>query len=429
MRTPRAALALARAEAVRIVRHPLILASLAGIAALWAYDLAAPGGAESFPVVSVEVELMQLQLLLVGASAFLIANLTRLRPNRFKALAQEAVAPIPAWQRTFALLLATAIPAGLALLLSLLRIVYIAAQPTAAGPVPVAEVLAIPTVTLLAAALGVVVARARSVLVGTLALALAAMSIFIGNFVLTDNKRWLLPLVFDEDSELRPLPASLLARPSNAHLGYLLGIAAAIWLLLLITHGLRHRLATIAAMSAIALAATCGAVQLQSTPRIAQASWQGARSAPAGLQQCQDRDSVQYCYFPDFSKWVPSWAQVAQGQLRVVGEQPARLVIRQRISQEIQFGPITAAWQPWAESDQTAGTPDAVSVGTSWGSDGLSYTEAQSMMGLSAGLAARLIDGPGPLNQEHRCGATGTLLAWLAIGATRDTQAAFSVLQ
>jgi hypothetical protein len=430
----RATVALARVEAIRLLRHPVIVAAALLFIGPLLYRWLT-GTANRFAILHDEDRSMQFSaMLLLGGAALVVANLAALRARRHRTAAFYDVLVLPNAWRIGAHLLALMPFALLAAALVAARIGVHAATSTAVGEPNPYELATSPVVVLLAGASGVLLARlATSAVVAPLAVVGLGVLTFAGwSTVHTsiDWMRWLLPVAAPD--EPMPLPADLLDRPAARHLGYLVGLTVLVAVAALALAGARGRRLIAATAAGSAIAVIAGAAQFVPPGVPVVAARIVATERPHEQQTCQRIGQVMYCVFPDFTPWITSWDAVVRGVLRRVPAAEAQrpLVIRQRVRAHDDpraggFLPIGAvqsreqrqAWtQAWRRADRAAGTPNTVAVGTVWGND-RSQTEF-------AGLVAyEVITRAGAGVDVRLCGALGVLIGWLVGQATPETAA------
>ncbi|GAA4460353.1 hypothetical protein [Phytohabitans houttuyneae] len=427
--TPRRAmLALARFEATRLLRHPLvILAALLFIGPWAAGQLTGTG--DRHPVLQdADTSPQLVAMLLLGGAAMVAANLAVLRAHRHHADALLDVLVLPDPWRTGGFLLAVLPLGAVAAALAGLRIAVLAAAPAAAGRPSPWELLLYPAVVLLLGAAGVLLARlVRSVIFAPLALlglAVASFGLLLPTTPGQSWLRWLLP-VAAEPEPLR-LPVDLMSRPAGRHLAYVCGLAVLAAVSALAASGARSRRLTAVAAAGLSVAVLAGSAQLLPHDAADKART-AAVERPAEFQTCRRLDTVTYCAFPDFTPWIGAWDTVVRGVLRRVPEDLARqpFAVRQRIAGERPWeaGGTTssreeraALAESWRRADAAAGTPRAVVVGTSWG-------DGRSEISFAGSVAYEVVTHAGAAADGVVCGARAVLVGWLAGQSTVETTA------
>ncbi|MFI9254511.1 ABC transporter permease [Streptomyces sp. NPDC053069] len=440
VRTRGAVAALARTEALRLLRHPAFLASVAAYLALWAYDLTLGADAQRYPVLQDSSRTGQPPLLLIAAGTLLAADFGVLRGRRHGVEPVYAVLVLGRRARAAAHLLALLPAVALAAALAVARILHLAALPGAVGTIDWAEVATGPAAVLFAGVLGVLLARlSGSLATASLTVAGLAVLTFVAAVQNTSGWRWL-TLVAIEDEFAQPLPSVLLARPAGWHLLWLAALSAVCAAFALLRDerdtapGAPSRttgaLWTCAALAAV-LAALAGALQLRPVPDDIARARTLATEHPAREQDCSTRGHVTYCAFPEFTGRIRQWDGVVRGILHRTPAQTAdaRYAVRQRLfhpgSQASSGQPLPQA--AWDADDRRAHTPGAVPVGTWWsaGSAGAD-AESDAVAEFSALFAYRTVTGAPP--HEPRidtvCGSRAVLTLWLAGQATDETRAA-----
>ncbi|MFI5959214.1 hypothetical protein [Cryptosporangium sp. NPDC051539] len=410
--------ALARVEAVRMLRSPATIASAALFLAPWIYGWIS-GSGNRYPSLADDTLTVQfLTLLILGSGTMIAANLATLRSHRHRADEFFDVLVLPPSWRTGALLLALAAPAGLALVLAGARLGIEAALPDAAGRLNWLEVLTVPALVALMGSSGVLLGRVvRSGIVAPLVALFLVAAAFVVPVGGSSGARYrlLFPTVSPEFA--MPVPTEILARPTGRHLLYLVGLILVICVLALLRSGARR--VWLAGGVALTLVVFGGVTQFRVPSSVASLR-ETATTAPASMQTCRVVRDVKYCAFDDFTPWVPGWAGVVRDVRSAVPDVPASgLVVRQRVLAVGYPGAVRTADQESARlsADQranaAAGTPDAIPVGTTWGSPSDSAIFAGA-------VAYRLITGHAWTSGQSVCGSRGALLVWLVGRAAPD---------
>ncbi|GGS08363.1 ABC transporter [Streptomyces humidus] len=438
-------LALARAEAVRLLRHPAVLGGFAAYLLLWGYAQTGGHDAHRYPVLQDSSRLVQIPLLLPAAGVLLAANSGALRSRRHGVEPLFAVEGLGFRARTAAHLLAVAPAVVVSALLVCARIGCLAVEPDAVGAVRWAEVATGPAVVLLAGILGVLTARlSSSPAAASLVLALPAVFTFLAAVQNTARWRWL-GVVATENESAQPLPSELLGRPAGAHLLWLTALAAAGACGALLcgradsvpegpcrgTGALRG-----ASVAAAALALLGGTLQTRPASGAVERARAAATEHPAARQKCERRLNVTYCAFPEFTRRAEQWDAVVRGVLARAPDDVARApyAVRQRIFRAgvETGGSVPLPYAAWDADDRRAGTPAAVPVGTAWsaGSAGQD-TESDAVAEFSVLFAYRAVTGsvPDSPRVDTVCGSRAVLTLWLAGQATAGSGAALRDLE
>ncbi len=407
----RAVIALARVEAVRLLRHPLTVVATLFLLGIWV-SAWFTNEVNHYPVLQdVDRDSDLGMMLLLGAAALIAGNLAVLRAHRDGTTSLGQVLILPAPARTVAHLLAVVPVAAAGAVLILVRIAVLAVLTPAAGHPDPYEVATGPVTVLVLGALGVLLGRlTRSAIAAPLVLLVLLASLVVLP-LLADGGRaqWLQPVVAQGDPAFpAPVPAGLMARPAAAHVAYLLGLAGLLAVAALWRAGAGSRRAAIAAAVAVALTLAGGVLQAQPPDRGTLAARAAAMNHPSQHQTCRPLDGVTYCAFDGFTGWIPAWNTVVQAVLARVpaGARPSALTVRQRIvvlgsDGGVDPGAVAGAWRA---DDRAAGTPNAVSASTRWG-------DSRSAVSLAALVADRIVSGG---EGDVGCGAAGVLVAWLA---------------
>ena len=423
----RAMLALARFEAVRMLRHPVTVAAFLLYLAPWAWSLTRPG-ADRYPVLhSVAVSLQMAAMLLLGGAVLVVANLAVLREHRHRTNAVSDLLVLPRSWRTGAFLLAVLAPAGLALVVVGAQVLTLAVLPGRAGTVDLFDVAIPAAIVAVLGAAGVLLAQLiRSPIVAPLTAVLFAAAGFVAIASVATGTTWgrLLPMLPD-DLPIA-LPTVLVDRPSARHLVYLVGLAVVLAVAGLLRSGTRARVALPALAAALAVTVAAGAAQFSRDEAVL-AARVTTTDNPAPVQTCVARDAVTYCAFDDFTAWVPAWEGVLRDVVRLVppgtaGTPP--LAVRQWVWADGfptfggTFGPETVEARKRAQrgTDTAAGTPEAIPVGTEWGDNATAAAFA-------GGVAFRLVTGRAVAGDTTLCGARGALVIWLTGQANPATAA------
>jgi len=419
----RAMVALARVEAVRLLRHPVTIAGLLLFVGPQLYGWLT-GGANRYPILQDEDWSKQfIALLALGGAALVAVNLAALRDHRHATSALFDTLVLPDLWRAGAFLLAV-VPYGVVVAgLAAARIGLLAAMPGAAGRPNPYELALYPAAVILLGAAGVLLARlVRAVIVAPLLLMGLAVLTFAAALPSVPGAaklRWLLPVALEEPP--MPFPVELMSRPAGRHLAYVAGLVVLAAVAVLAVTGARGRRLMAAAGVGLSVTVLAGSAQFLPVSDSVRTARTTAAERPAEIQTCRPIDNVTYCAFGDFASWTGGWDGVVRGVLRAVPGERARqpLVVRQRMSAVDRLGSSgsgTAAEQAaaaamWRRVDAAAGTPNAVTVGTRWG-------DGRSAIGFAGLVAYEIVVGGGAPAGGELCGARGVLVAWLAGQAT-----------
>ncbi|WP_433040755.1 hypothetical protein [Dactylosporangium sp. CS-033363] len=416
-----AMVALARAEAVRLVRHPLTIVAVGLFLAPWVYGLVS-GSADGFPVLpDAAVDLQVVAVFALGSGALMTANLAVLRGHRHRTEEFDGTLVLPPAWRVGAVLLALVPYALVVTLLAGVRLGVLALLPGAVGRPDPFEVLTTPVVVVLFGVVGVLLGRlARSAVAAPLVLVLIVVSMFAALAAGALGRPWLLGLTpITPLDRSYPLPAALVDRASGRHLLYVAGLVAVVALLALARSGARRVLVPLGV--AVAVTAVAGVVQFRADPGVQRLRAEVTRD-PAPVENCRQVGDARYCALGEFEAWIPSWASVVAGVTRpapaVAG--PA-LVVRQRVwlvGRPDATGSFTSSATAdeervagWQDADAAAGFAEAVTIGADWGPDRAAATFAGA-------VAYRVMTGTALATQQPICGARGALLIWLVGQAT-----------
>ncbi len=412
-----ATLALTRVEAWRLLRHPVVLAALAILLAIL---VVAVNDSDRFPVLYLEDSALLLQLTLVAAAALIATNLGVLRTHRHGVTTFTDVLTLPLWRRTLAHLLALLPLAVFAGLLAVARIGQLALRDGAVGrPNPLILAVA-PALVLLFGAVGALLGRlVRSAVVAPLLLVLLVFG-------------WLFraPYNPDEDHSLGRLspvelfergfdvpPSRALDDRAGAHLLYLLGLAVVIAVVALLRAAAPRARTALAGIAALIVAVVGGVVQIQPRSADLVALRTAMTMEPSRYQNCVRHDPVSYCAFPEYLPWTGAWRQVVDGVRRRVpaAVAAAPLAVRQRtiMGNVDSNGMVNTGGsdEAWRADDRGAGTPEAVSIGVTWG-------QPRQAIQFAVHISHRLVTGHAVTDGVRDCGGVGLLTIWLAAQST-----------
>ncbi|MGW0710143.1 hypothetical protein ACWD4G_30015 [Streptomyces sp. NPDC002643] len=414
----RAVLALARVEAVRMLRHPVTVAATLLLAGIWVSAWFTIGTTR-YPVLQdLDRDSAIGMMILLGGAALIVGNLAVLRPHRDGTTGLSRVLILPDHARTLAHLFAVLPLAVVGAVLIVARMAVLAICAPAAGHPNPYELAIGPATVLLLGAFGVLLGRlTRSAIYAPLALLVLLVGLVALEPLTGGGKAlWLAP---QGGSALEvPLPVSLMARPAAAHLGYLLGLAGLLAVAAVLRAGARGVRPAVAGAVALACTVVGGTAQLSPPGRTVAAARTAVMNHPAQHETCRKLGHVTYCAFAGFSRWIPAWNTVVRA---VVARVPAtatrsvRLTVRQRIAVPA-FGRGTGPDEllaVWRADDAAAGTPWAIGIDTRWG-------DSEAAANLAAQVAYRLVTGEtGEARVEERdgataCGGAGVLVVWLA---------------
>ncbi|MGN9907476.1 hypothetical protein ACTMTJ_07955 [Phytohabitans sp. LJ34] len=424
----RAMLALARVEAVRLLRHPAVILGVLLFMVPWAVGKLI--GGDRYPILQDADSAPQfVAMLLLGGGALVGASFAALRAQRHHTAPLYEVLVLPDPWRTGAFLLSVVPLAVVAAALAGVRIGFLAALPGAAGRPNPWELALYPALVLLLGAAGVLLARTiRSHILPVLmlpALAVASFASILPSVPGARHVRWLLPVAMEPEPPR--LPVDLLTRPAGRHLAYVVGLIVLAAAAALLVSGARGRRLTAVAVAGLSVAALAGTAQLIPPDKAARAAFTAAVERPAERQVCRRVDQITYCAFADFTPWIDAWDEVVRGVLRWVPEDVARepFTVRQRVVERDSFasssvGNPSAQADVWRRGDAAAGTPRTVAVGTAWG-------DGRSEIAFAGMVAYEMVTHAGTGAAGVLCGARAVVMAWLAAqsmpGAVDDLRA------
>ena len=317
----RVAAAIARPEAIRLVRASLVPLALAVLMNLptnrsGVTDLRAASYNAAFT------------FLLLAAVVLVVSHRAVTRDRRHGSDEVLTATPAPLRARTAGHLLAVVAPTALAAVVTAWLGWDLTTRGTTVGDVVPAELAVGPLLVAGAGCLGVLLARmwpqAFTPYVACVVIAAFELGVNTPRLV-GSGVRWLAFWV--EGSLWWTLP-----RHSTAHLVYLLGLVAMASLGALLRHGLTRRLV---ALAVAAVMVTTGAAAAQM--RQPQSVWRRANAAfadPSSVQTCAERDGVRYCAF-EFSVDLIDHFEEMVGAVRAVlpaSAWPDDLAVTQRVT-------------------------------------------------------------------------------------------------
>ncbi|MEX1133743.1 MAG: hypothetical protein WED83_02740 [Acidimicrobiia bacterium] len=293
---------LARFEARRALRHPLIL--IGALGSLW---LMWTLGGDVAPILARDSVFLAGAMLPLAAATLLVADYAILRQRR--ALETLDAYPSEANRRILGVQLGVIGPVLLAVLLQAVGMIYL----LLGGPIGTIDLweLAVgPFLVIVFGLAGVVLGRwlphpivAPVALMGLAALQFLASpdaQIFSPEPGPTANVEWLAPWM--TPSAFSPVE-DLAFRPSALHLGYLAVLALVLGMLALHNRG-RGRLAPLAVGGLFGIAVVVVSLNLSSEPTIG-FDWPEA----AANQVCSTLDEIEYCAFEFYADWIPRWQE------------------------------------------------------------------------------------------------------------------------
>lgn len=291
-------------ETRRLLRHPLVWGMAALVLALQTYLTR-----DQQPDLTVDpVHAAGLSTCL-AAAVLVVASLAASRDGRHGMPESLAALPGRAEHRTRAVLLATALVAGLAAAVTVggYLVVRLLSGPVA-GRLDVWEPLAAVAAAVFAATLGVAVGRwARWLIAGPLVVAVLGFLTFQNPF--NGAAAWWLPVMQVHEADWPD-------RPSAVHLLYVLALAAAFAGLALLRHRVRLT-PLVAVVAALAVAVPSGATAVAEEPVVRFGAGEMTiddvdprvreRYFGANAHVCSARDGIRYCAYPGYEPWIPLW--------------------------------------------------------------------------------------------------------------------------
>lgn len=396
----RTVLALARLEGTRLAVHPLVLAGLAGTAAVAMTRVT--GSLPAWPRLSIDLVAAALPL---AAAALLAANAADLR-GRDGADALFEPMPTPRPARTAALLAAVAVPVALSVVAVAVAVGTIATQ-RPVGTLRPLELAVAPLLVALAGATGVLLARVgRLPVAAPLALVVVAGLIAAVNVTTTGvatrrRADWLAPYVGRQG-----VAAELLDRPEAWRLAYLAALTALVATAAVLADA-RGR----SALAAFAVAGTAFGVAVAALPG-APAAAVASRAAAVRDGACVTRAGVTYCPLDGYQPWVDRWAAAVEPVAAVLPAAHRRATVRQAVTRT---GPAAG------EGEARVGTEWRTGDGEARSAVGLGLQYAAYAVGLSP--AGTRFDGRGGGTRLGACSAAGQARAVVALWAAGHAHA------
>jgi hypothetical protein len=277
---------LARFEGRRLLRNPIVWAAVLVATGLRLYD-----GWGWLPDLTIDTITATIYATIVVGVVLVVVNVVTSRDGRH--LMPETLAALPgtAATRTGAALvpgLLLGILACAAVLAA--ELLPLTLRGPAAGRFDPWEVLGGVALGALGAALGAALGRWTPALIAApVAVVVLGLSVFVSS-----QQPWTVLVITRHD------PAWT-ARPSLAHLIYLVGLTAACAGGALLRHGVRPARVLVFAL-AIAVAVPAALVAVARTPTL----------APRQAQICQRAEGVTFCAQPGYESWIPVWAEAVR---------------------------------------------------------------------------------------------------------------------
>lgn len=434
-------------------RNPLILVSLALLAAAWIVPAARSEQAD--------LTLMSISGtapgLLVAAVVFAVGAMTATRARRSGVEEVEGALPAPDAARGLAALCAVGSVALAVAGLDALRLL-LHRSPSAVGTILWWEVAACGLIVAAAGALGHMLAGlTRSLPVALVVLFALVVLGFLGYVVLPGLGPWIAGSGYRALSA-PPLPAQALGRPLAGRAAWLACVClACTWLILLRPPRLpRTGALPTACAVALTLAVGAGALTADLTRAVpAQvATRERIQDSPGSYHECAEVAGTRYCTLPGYSARVGTWSRIVDG---VVSRTPEASRTALAIEQRLHAPAQETGGSPGSPSDsggdaaqsiltgpdarpQDGSGPVVVPVSTRWAAPGDSGSINQAEVALLAlRVASTQVTGSpaaqGPAGSPGRmgplsglCGARGALALYLAQSASPASEAAFAAL-
>jgi hypothetical protein len=384
---------LALVEVRRLVRNPYLWVVVAATSALL-FLFARP----RLPNLAEDTITAALATFLIAAALMVIANLATLRDQREGVPEVLAALPGRAEVRTRAVLLATGCLAAVLVVAVIGGYLLIRlAQDSAGGKVDILEVVAAMFAGAIMAVFGVALGRwVPSSIAAPAVLAVLAIGFSLGPLFLV---AWLLPVT-------PPYEIQIYGRPTGQRLALLVTALALLAALAMLRHGRRPIRLGIAAVALAAVVPTGIGVQAAAPPANTVVTSEDPRPGDPELE-CVERNTVKYCYFPGFARWVPSWARAAE---------PAAAALPPDLRHRI---PVITQSTGFDNFDGPTVTSDGrLLVGMHWGRGEAEVADRARLAGRIAGVVTNLQGVTENAGESSWCDARGqarTVVAlWLA---------------
>lgn len=269
-------------------------------------------------------------LLVLSAATLLATNAAALRSRRYATDELLASMPTPPRTRTLGALLAVVgvvVVAGI--LVGAFLLWRLAADPVT-SPDPF-ELLTGPALVALGGCLGVALARwapsatvAPVVVVGLAALEFT-VNLLTGGIEYGGRVKWLAPFVGQQG-----VAEELLVRPTGWHLAYLVALVVVLSCIAVLRHPVPRGTVAAAGIGTLVLV-VAGAAQLRPLHPEQQAEALAAQLTRAGMQDCEQRNTVAYCALPGYEPWIDRWAEAVEPVMARLPEGARRrpLTVRQ----------------------------------------------------------------------------------------------------
>lgn len=403
-----AVFALARFETRDLLRYIPVLGTLVLYLGFTGWTLFnGREGMDAYPALQDADRATQSGSLLFGIVLFVCVNRAVLRSRRRGTDRQFEVLVMETWRRTVAHVLSVVPFAAITALIVLAEFTVQALRPGAVGHGSPAELAVGPLYVLLCGAAGVLAARlvpsvfaAPVLVIGLFTLSSVFVSAGTGG---AEWSRWLSPVVSETGTDT--LPSDLIGRPAAWHALYLTGLALLMTVSAVLVGGGRTRLLKAGVAGALALAVTGAVGQSGGVSPELTAARERASVTPAKDQTCVGRGGSEYCFFPEWSGRVGTWAGVVNRVQSLAGGSTASegLLVRQRV--DARYGlSADGTINPSKASHQ-------VTVGTRWGGNRVPE--------FAAAVASVLVAGSEEKGGELCDGRMVTVM-WLALGNAAD---------
>lgn len=302
----RTMLALARVEAVRLVRHPLVWLGVAFGAVL-------AGGVNhvqtSAPVLHRDDAYVALVCAPMAVGTFLAVNLAITRARRNDADAMFAPTPTVPPRRTIAHLVSLVGPVGLAVAVAAVWLGWAATRPGAIGTPGLVQSLQGPALVFTAGAIGIMVGRWTPARIA----AVLIVPVLGVPFMLGDApgwSRWLAWFRLPSDN----MVPELTAWPVTEHLVYLIGVGLLAAGVAQLRHGPnRRRLAAGGVAMALVAASVLAQARVPTEGTVAAAF--DLAEQPSQRHVCTMISGVTSCVWPGYEKLVDLWTPLLSGVL------------------------------------------------------------------------------------------------------------------
>lgn len=303
------ALSLARVEARKLLRHPLVV-----LGSILPFAITIGVTWRDVPVLNRHDSLTVDALVPLAATVLIAAHLATMRSRRYKTTELLDSLVTSDATVTAAHLLSVMYVSFFALVLVIVQLTYMKVIGGVAAPRPVVILIG-PTLVAFAGGFGVALGRwAPRMFAAPLGLSglVALSTVLIGN-TYQHNREWLSLWVPGEG--LAGIASEITLRPQGWRLGYFLGLVAIAASIAFIHHASKRVIAACLALVAL-LGTFIAAIQLaKENPRSLQTAITTQLREAWENPSCREFSSVAYCPLPGYEPWIDRWRKPTEGVL------------------------------------------------------------------------------------------------------------------